>query len=200
MRVADDVPAPGQRGKIFSGALLERDDGEKWVIDYNPESPFRVFRDRRVRLEGHRYRPESQALINPHVRVSTLTLVGDVPTDLAWIRVGPERCVTGSFRVHTWPPGTKLAGEPQRTFVVDHTQYSLASALGTQAPVDVAITVIAREVEPAPLYAARPGGPHLWITRIVEDCWWSYETRTSWYWLGDGGPAYGDAYGVQLDP
>ncbi|MBP6845707.1 MAG: SMI1/KNR4 family protein [Kofleriaceae bacterium] len=21
-----------------------------------------------------------------------------------------------------------------------------------------------------------------------------------WYWLGDGGPAYGDAYGVQLDP
>ncbi|MFI5301359.1 MAG: hypothetical protein ACHREM_25010, partial [Polyangiales bacterium] len=74
VRVSDDVRTIG---KTFRGAWIERDGGERWVIDYDPESPFRALRDARVHVEGERYTPDHQALVAQHFRVRELTTLDE---------------------------------------------------------------------------------------------------------------------------
>jgi hypothetical protein len=165
VRVAED-PKPGP-GKKFRGAWIERDGGERWVIDYERESPFRELRDRRVRVEGETYAPEGQALVAKHFRVRSMELVTkDAGASL--VRVGPRQRVKGQFGDMTWPAGTKLAGETMRVFVTEGGKsYFLARVPETTPAPGVTITVDAHEVEPSP-FVTRPGGPYLWIRRVVE--------------------------------
>jgi len=166
VRIAPD-PAPGP-GKKFRGAWIEREDGARWVIEYEAESPFRELRDRRVRVEGETYAPEGQALIGTHFRVRSMQIVGK-DEEAPLVRIGERRRFRGRFGAKTWPAGTKLEGTTMRTFVDDADRsYFIAHVTEKDLPIDVPVTLDAHEVEPSP-YIARPGGPYLWIRSFEVD-------------------------------
>ncbi len=167
IRVPDEEP-PGKR-KLFRGAWIERDGGERWVIDYAPDSPYRALRDRRVRVEGEIYEPKDQALVAKHFRVRSMLVVGKDATDAPLVRVGEQRHLLGLFSEITYPPRTKLAGEKETVFVdAGGANYHLAHmpegrpALGARAAVE------AYEVEPSP-FVARVGGRYLWVLEVHAD-------------------------------
>ncbi|MDC0721081.1 hypothetical protein [Nannocystis bainbridge] len=147
-------------GKQFHGVLLQPDDGEAWVVSYQPEPWLAAFADQRVRVTGEPYTPEGQALLRPHLRVHTLALVDPSRALTApfVISVGPEKSLRGTF---TDEPGD----EPHRVFTVEGgATYQLANAPDDARPGQPQ-QIVAREVELAP-QGARHDGPTLWVLAI----------------------------------
>jgi hypothetical protein len=156
--------AANQPGKKFRGAFLEQDDGTRWVLDYRVDSPFHALADRRVRVEGRRYEPPGQALIMPHLRVTSMK-IAKLEGGPELVEVHGEEQLTGRFEKFTWEPGTKLAGETTVRFVVDGGGGFFIAHGADAPPLGKPVTVHAYRVEPSP-FVARPGGPYLWIMRI----------------------------------
>jgi len=66
-------------GKQFLGAIIECSAGTDWVIDYDEQSPFHAFADRRVLVSGEPCEPQGQHLGGiRYFRVSTMRLLDDV--------------------------------------------------------------------------------------------------------------------------
>ena len=90
----------GERGKPFLGATIESSDGLQWVIDYDEQSPFHAFADRRVAACGRPYQPDGQFIGGDktagHFRVSGLRLL-EVTDDAPLVEVGTERQLSGQF-------------------------------------------------------------------------------------------------------
>jgi hypothetical protein len=156
-------------GKKFQGVWLERDGGSKWVISYRPEPLWRSFEGQRVRVRGTTYQPPGQAINATHFRVERLVLAaGDAQANQVIVEVGAESTYTGVFREHSWPAGSKLAGEKTRVFVSGTESWFLQNSVDG-VELDKNAVVVAREVVLSP-YVARPGGRFLWIleTRWVK--------------------------------
>ena len=112
-----------------------------------------------MKVEGaRRTGPKGEA----QFQIATLQ-VTQPASDAPLVSAGPELELHGRFRRFAWPAGTKLEGESTLQFVVDAAQTAYFLSHGPEAPaLDQPVTVRAREVVPSP-YAARPGGPYLWI-------------------------------------
>jgi hypothetical protein len=164
IRLPDEPPQA--KGKQFTGAWIELDGGERWVIDYASESPFRVLGDRRVRVEGEPYEPKNQALVAKHFRVRSLVVIGRDAADAPLVRVGEQRRLHGRFSEITYPPGTKLAGEKSLVFVeASGKTYQLEHVPAGGPTLGAQVTIDAHDVEPSP-HAAHVGGPYLWVRSI----------------------------------
>lgn len=148
------------RGKTFAGAMVRQDDGSEWVVDYRPRSPFREMAGQRVLVEGSPYEPRDQALVKPHLRVRTMKVVKPTP-EPSLVRVDGEEQLSGRFERHTFPEGTKLAGETMTRFVTDRGDVFWI-AHGPTEPLDQPLTLTAHRVEPSP-FVTRVGGLYLWI-------------------------------------
>jgi len=96
----------GAEGKQFLGAVLECADGGAWVIDYDEQSPFHAFAERRVLVTGEPYQPKGQYLMGwrgnrsgekfGHLRFSTMRLV-EVRPDAELVEVGASHELSGRF-------------------------------------------------------------------------------------------------------
>lgn len=160
VRASDDVRTVG---KTFRGAWIERDDGERWVIDYDPDSPFRALRDTRVHVEGERYVPDHQALVGPHFRVQKLT-AQDARAALS--SVGPRVRLRGHFDDVPGEKGSLSEGETIHRFVdASGRAFFLARAPEGTHGLGGACEIDAYEVEIGPS-TQHLGGPTLWILRV----------------------------------
>jgi len=164
LRVRDADPA--RSGKQFIGAELERDDGERWVLDYGREPLWQAFDGRRVEIDGRRYQPEGQALIATHFRVETLRVAGS--RDGALLGFGPERQLEGSFLGHTVELGSKAEGMRVVEFVEASGARWMLERTPSTPPEGRAVAIRARRVEPNWSWAARMGGEYLWVLEVLE--------------------------------
>jgi hypothetical protein len=163
VRVAEEPKE--HSGKRFLGAWIERDGGERWVIDYSYETPYHELRDRRVRVDGETWLPEGQAVLAKHFRVRSMVPIGKDPS-APLVRIGARRTVRGRFEMKTFPKDTKLEGESMRVFVDEAgTTHYLAHLPSGPPPMGVPVTLDAHDVEPSP-YIQRVGGPYLWVREI----------------------------------
>jgi hypothetical protein len=111
---------PSSQRKQFLGAKMECRDGTKWVLDYNEQSPFHLFANRRVTVSGHPYEPSGQRLSRSadgqklgHFRVSIMQIV-DVTPDDAFVEIGPKQVLVGRFE-----RGTSNTGETKLSFIAE---------------------------------------------------------------------------------
>jgi hypothetical protein len=159
LRFQDAIPS--ESGKQFVGAELERDDGTRWVLAYGRDSIWKAFDGRRVEVRGTRYAPEDQALVAPHFRVETLRVVDDKAGPLSGF--GAERELKGIIRRFEAKPNSKAAGFGLHELVEAGGKRWLLESSPPDAPMNRAVTVRARPVEPEWRWAARVGGDYLWI-------------------------------------
>lgn len=160
----DRDEADGTHRKRFLGALLEQDDGTTWVLTYRAESPFHELRDHRVRVEGTPYAPQHQALMARHLRVTSMK-ADPHESGVRVAQIFGEERLTGRFEEHTFPEGTKLAGERWIRFVdTGGTAFFLSHGDGRPL-LGETVTVVAHREKPSP-FLALPGGPYLWILDI----------------------------------
>jgi hypothetical protein len=159
LRVRDADPA--RSGKQFIGAELERDDGERWVLDYGREPLWQEFDARRVQIEGRRYQPEGQALLATHFRVETLRVAGT--GDGALLGFGPEKQLEGSFVAHTVEPGSKAEGMRVMEFIEASGVRWMLEHTPSAPPEGHVVAIRARRVEPNWSWTARMGGQYLWV-------------------------------------
>ena len=152
--------------KAFDGVMLRTQDGTEWVVSYVIDPLLEPFDGVEVTLQGEKYGPPGQALVGPHVRPVRWEVV-DWKKAGALERVEPEQQLEGSFDVHTWPSGTKLAGDAPRVFrAANGTQYFLAKAPFPEPARGAHVRIRARVVEPTRL-EQRPGGPYLWVLEVL---------------------------------
>lgn len=155
-------PEPG--AKQFQGVWVERDDGQRWVVDYRARGWWMPFDGRRVRVSGRRYEPRGEAITATHFRVHELALVAPKGEPIAILtEVHEEQELEGVFEVETWPAGTKLAGERDLVFVATGGErYRLANDPGSTIEDGRSVRIVAREVVMSP-FVAHVGGRHLWL-------------------------------------
>lgn len=152
-------PRPG--GKKLQGVWLEREDGERWVIDYRPRDCWLPLQDIAVTATGERYEPQGQAISAPHFRVSVLRVLKVTP-EAGLVAVGEEQTLTGTLLTAAGEPGSKSEGSTWTEFKdADGPVWPLynPSALGELTG---AVTLTVREVELSP-FSAHIGGPQLCI-------------------------------------
>lgn len=147
--------------KNFQGVWLELGD-TRFVVDYRARQLWRWFADREVIVTGGCYRPVGQAIDGPHFEVETLRVADPARGVGPYFSIGPEQWMTGDFVVDTAPAGSKLAGATRAMFrTAAGTQYAVFGDMLPDA--GTATNVRARVLEPDLSYAARSGGPDLWI-------------------------------------
>ncbi len=148
--------------KHFQGVWLERDDGERWLIDYRALGCWTPFDGHRVSATGERYEPEGQSIGAPHFRVKTLSAVDPMAMS-ALVQVGPERTLTGRLSTASGAPGSKQEGSSWTVFVADSGgSWSLLNPSAVQDLQGETISVKGRAVERSPFYA-HAGGPLLFV-------------------------------------
>jgi hypothetical protein len=152
--------------KSFDGVTLRTQDGTEWIVSYVIDALLEPFDGVEITLEGEKYAPPGQALIGPHVSPMRWEAV-DWRKAGALERVEREQELEGTFDVHTWPAGTKLAGDAMRVFrAASGTQYFLARAPSPEPARGQRVRIRARVVEPTRL-EQRPGGPYLWVLEVL---------------------------------
>jgi hypothetical protein len=153
-------PAPG--AKKFQGVWLVVGD-RKLLVDYRTSSLWQWFADREVLVTGETYRPDPrhQAVQTDHFRIATLrtTERGRGP----YLAIGPETWLDGDVAIVHASAGSKLAGSSQSVFHASGRSLPIA---GGVLPPPGPARVRARELEPDMSYAARGGGPDLWIVEV----------------------------------
>lgn len=151
-------------GKRFQGVWLERDDGERWVIDYRPRDCWRPLEDLQVHAIGSTYTPPGQAITATHFEVSMLTVIDPSP-EARLVAVGPEKTLSGTVLTESGSAGSKSEGSSWLVFRsedgVSRTLYN-PSMLGTLTG---SVTLTGRSVELSP-YAAHIAGPQLCILTV----------------------------------
>jgi hypothetical protein len=163
---------PGFHEKQFVGAIIECSDGREWVIDYDEQSPFHAFSDRRVVVSGESYKPaKEQHLIQEngkpkqHFRVSNMRLV-EVNPDAELVEVRGRQKLSGRFeRV------TTDSGESMLSFVSEGGETFLVANDPAGANVGSNVEVVAYAVQPPPSIASG-GHQHLWVI-----CPWEWRRR-----------------------
>jgi hypothetical protein len=158
-----------ESGKRFQGVWLEFADQQKWVIAYRASGLWRSFEDREVIVTGHCYAPEGQAISAPHFRVERVRSFAIERGRGPLLEIGPPQKINGTFALHRFPAGSKLADSPRVKFVgEDGTAYWIA---GTDAkvpdPDGAPVRIRMRPVDPDMSYVAQPGGPNLWFLGIM---------------------------------
>ena len=149
--------------KQFQGVWLERDDGERWVIDYRPRDCWRPLEDQRVHATGHTYTPRGQSISATHFEVELLRLITPRP-EARLVAVGAKRTLTGSLQRETGMVGSKSEGSSWTVFQThEGARWALynPSAVGTRTG---PMTLIGRMVELSP-YSTHRAGPQLWVLR-----------------------------------
>ncbi len=151
---------PAIEGKQFLGVIIECADGREWVIDYDEQSPFHAFADRRVVASGRPYTPEGQCIggdrIAGHFRVSTMRLV-EVTPDAEFVEVGPARPLSGQFE-----RGTSHSGKTTLSFISANGDTFLVANNPAGAVTGRRVDVLAYPVEPSPS-SLNPHAQYLWI-------------------------------------
>lgn len=146
--------------------MLEREDGERWVVRYGVDAFWRSFADARVVVEGERYEPEGQALVNVHFRVGRFRGAekGRDGRPVDYAEISEERTLRGRFQDAAGAPGTKSEGERFLTFVEDGGRAWRVHGAPASAPRGEPVTVRARVVDVIQLVSvAGVTGPQLWI-------------------------------------
>lgn len=164
--VGHDDRAPGRKG--FRGVMLVKDDGESWVVGYEPDPLWSAFDNARVVVEGEEWTPPGQALAARHIRVGAFRHAerrhNGVPVD--YTEVGPEQVLRGRFVDAVGEPGTKSEGERFLLFVTEDGR-SHATLHGGEPPRGRVVTVRARRYDMVQLVSvAAVAGPHLWIVSV----------------------------------
>lgn len=149
-------PSPG--AKKFQGVWLERDDGQRWLIDYRARPYWTPFAEARVEVSGARYMPDGQAVTAVHFRLDTLRIVEPTP-DHHLVRLGPKRQLTGRFVEVVGGPGTKSEARTMTLFAADGVRYFLANHEET---FQGSGTATVRETALSP-FVAHLMGPRLWV-------------------------------------
>jgi hypothetical protein len=153
-------------GKKFQGVWLDADDGIRRVISYRADPWWQPFDGLRVEAKGRSYAPKGQAISAAHFRVEELQVIDPGPDD-ALVSITAERELLGSFALATWPEGSKLAGDTRKVFHSDHgVAYELHRLPDSAPTLDQRVRITARVVEPS-RFAARPGGPWLWVLEVT---------------------------------
>jgi hypothetical protein len=101
-------------GKRFQGVWLEFADKPKWVIAYRASGLWRSFEDREVIVTGHCYEPEGQAIAGQHFRVERMRTFAIERGRGPLLEIGPPQKINGTFALHQFPVGSKLADSPRR--------------------------------------------------------------------------------------
>jgi hypothetical protein len=164
----------GAGGKQFLGAIVECDNGERWVLSYEEQSPYHAFAERRVAVKGVPLTPapESQRLLGVrHLRASRVRLV-EPQTDVGPWEVGRGRSLSGQFVTAGRPAGGALLlfeTSPGESFLV----------VNDPPGVTLGQTV---EVEAYPVKMSPPAGEFargcLWIcTRCSYSEIWGWRAR-----------------------
>lgn len=151
---------PGAQGKQFLGVTIVCTDGKEWVIDYDEQSPFHAFADRKVVVFGQPYDPgQGQQLGGVdlgHLRVSTMRLA-EVTLDAELVEIGPRQELRGQFR-HV----TSGIGESTLSFVTEKGDVFWVANNPAGVTVGSSVEVWAYRVQPSPSIS-RPPGRYLWV-------------------------------------
>ena len=152
-------------GKKARPVWLEREDGERWLVAYQPDPCWLALDGQLVRVHGRRYEPALQALSAVHFRVSALSCAG---TDAPFVEVGPECTLTGTIECIHGTPGSKSAGSSWLVFAPDDgsASYQLVNPELVEAPVGDTVVVVARPVALSPYTAHRSGR---WLCLLESD-------------------------------
>lgn len=161
-----ELPEPSRTGKRFRGVLLHPETGPAWVLTYVADELWAVFAGRRVTVTGALFQPEGQALVARHLRPVSWRIEAPGPDDTI-VEVGREQRLRGVFERQAQPAGSKLAGELTTRFVAEGGGSFLLAHAPEPLPLGRAVELRARPVEPSP-FAARLGGPYLWVYEITE--------------------------------
>ncbi len=151
---------PGAQGKQFLGVTVVCTDGREWVIDYDEQSPFHAFADRKVVVFGHPYDPGQGQQIGGenlgHFRVSTMRIVELMP-GAELVEVGPGQVLRGRFqRV------TSDIGKSALSFVTEKGDAFWVANDPAGVGFGGSVEVWAYPVQPPPSIS-RPPGQYLWI-------------------------------------
>lgn len=151
---------PGAQGKQFLGAIIECEDGKRWVIDYDEQSPFHAFANRHVVVSGRSYTPEGQRIggdqIVGHFRVSTMRPV-EVTTDAELVEIGPGHHLSG--RLERVASDT---GESTLSFIAEKGEVFLVANDPAGGTIGRNIEIWAYPVKPSPSIR-RASGKYLWV-------------------------------------
>ena len=150
-------------GKRFQGVWLVH-GGAEWVVDYRARELWQPFDGLEVRVTGETWTPDprAQAIQAQHFKVARLE-VADPAKAKRFRAIGPERELSGVFVHKRVPAGAKGAGASPLYFEEkDGQRYEVIGGEHGSG----AATVVARDVEINPTWAATTGGPFLWIETV----------------------------------
>jgi hypothetical protein len=95
---------PSEDGKQFLGAIVDCTDGTQWVVDYEEQSPFHLFANRRVVASGKPYIPNRRV---QHLSAAGNRSIGHIDVlgmclaepvrDLPFAEMGPRQRLHGQF-------------------------------------------------------------------------------------------------------
>ena len=154
---------PQPSGKKFQGVWLEREDGERWLIDYRPRDCWQPFNDTTVAVTGSTYEPHGQSISATHFQVASLQRTDEVfSADL--IALGPQQTLTGTLHTEHGAPGSKSEGASWATLVTQTRTWMLYNPSRLEGATGT-VTVEAREVAYS-RYVARADGPTLCILNV----------------------------------
>jgi hypothetical protein len=157
---------PEYQAKQFLGVRLRTGDSYPYILSYQADALWRAFDGKRVVVTGERYEPAGQALIGPHFRPSSWRLENPGDADTL-VGVGPEETLRGTFKHHSWPAGSKLAGETDVAFSSRGESYQLMNA-PEPLPFDRTVEVKARRVEYS-RFVSRAAVSMLWVYEVTAD-------------------------------
>lgn len=159
-------PAPGPRG--FQGVFLEVPGRGTLLVDYRPRGLWRPFDGAEVVVTGGCYEPSGEAIDRTHFRVDSLRASSAPHGERPYLSIGREQVISGGLRKQAAAPGSKMAGSTWPVFVAESGEVYIAVG-DDLPPLDRALKVRARVLEPDMSYTARMGGPDLWILSVVDD-------------------------------
>ena len=153
-------------GKKFQGVWLEREDGERWVIQYRPRACWTPFEGRSVQATGHTYFPPGQAISAVHFEVLRLEVLQPSPED-ALVAVGPELERVGQFQQVSGQPGSKSEGSSWLEFSANDGSDFLVYNPSAAESAEGEVVVKGREVQRSP-FTAHMGGTWLCVLDVKQ--------------------------------
>lgn len=161
------------KGKAFLAAMIKCTGGMKWMIDYDEQSPFHAFADRRVVASGEPYKPAGHGqyvLGVGHFRVSTMQLVGVPPDEELVLELAAAHHLFGRFeRSASDTEGSIL------TFITEKGESFLVANDPVGATVGCAVKVWAYPFQSSPSIRGPQPRQRLWII-----CPYSYDDLWEW--------------------
>jgi hypothetical protein len=150
---------------------IECDDGKRWVIGYDSDSPYCQFTDRRVAVSGRSYDPMDddpigQYRADQHLRVSRLRPVTPAGGDQL-IEVGCGREFVGRFERRHYSPDRSTGEQSALMFVSDQDEAFRLARFPEEVEADRRVKVLAYYVEPSTPVTDSPN-QHLWISWVGE--------------------------------